>query len=65
MAGKFKIFLLRRGVKQFELAKACGWAESKVSRFANGHVDPTLEEIMMMAKALGMSRDKLMKAGGW
>lgn len=65
MAGRFKIFLLKFGVKQYELAEACGWAESKVSLFANGRRVPAPDEVLKMAQALGITEEKLRKGGGW
>jgi len=65
MGIQFKLFLLKRGVKQFELADACGLQESKVSKFANGREVPKDREIALMAAALQVSEAKLRKEAGW
>jgi transcriptional regulator with XRE-family HTH domain len=62
---KLKVLLLKRGVKQADLAQACGWDDAKLSRFATGRKVPGEEEILVMAEALQMGVEKLRKECGW
>lgn len=49
------------GMSQASLAKACGWgSQSRVGNYEKNTREPTLEDIAVMAKVLGVSSEKLL-----
>lgn len=50
-----------KGLSQAGLAKACGWAsQSRVGNYERDTREPTLEDIALMAKALGINESELL-----
>lgn len=50
-----------KGMSQASLAKACGWAsQSRVGNYERDTREPTLEDISLMARALGINESQLL-----
>lgn len=43
------------GLSQVEFAERCGFYQTYLSRIENGHANPTLNAIEVVANALGMT----------
>lgn len=52
---------IERGVSQGDIARALGFSRGFVSKIENGKTNPTLTTIAKLAKAVGVSTDKLIK----
>lgn len=61
----FKLFLIKQGIKQQDVADATGWPESKVSLLANGRREPTQKDIEALAHIFSMSVKAFKKQCGW
>ena len=52
----------RAGMAQGELGKACGWgdnAQSRISNYERNHRRPSLDDLLLMAKAMGITLSRL------
>jgi transcriptional regulator with XRE-family HTH domain len=47
----------KRGWSQRELARLCGLGEAQVSKYENGHTDPSASVLKAMCSQLGVSAD--------
>jgi len=52
---KLKIIMIEKGIRQYELAELTGISRSNINLIANGKQDPSLENAMIIAEALGVS----------
>lgn len=62
---RFKVLLVKRGVKQKDLAEALGWSKAKVGHFATGYRIPSDEDTRLMAESLRMHVANFRRACGW
>ena len=54
-----KIEIVRRGLRQVDVAMAAGMSESRLSRIINRRAEPADFELKNLAKALGVTRKEL------
>jgi len=50
----------KRGMSQRELARLCGIGDAQVSKYENGHTDPSATYLRIMAEVLQVSADYLL-----
>ena len=50
-----RVEVFRRRVSQEQLAVATGMSQSAISRRLNGDVEPTINELMKIANAIGLT----------
>lgn len=55
LKSKLKIIMIEKGIRQYELAELTGISRSNINLIANGKQDPSLENAMIIAEALGVS----------
>ncbi|MFR5007977.1 MAG: helix-turn-helix transcriptional regulator [Limosilactobacillus vaginalis] len=59
MRNELKALRVRKGLNQGELGKLIGVSYGTVSKWENGETDPRLNKISKLAKALGVSEDRI------
>ena len=52
---------IQKGISQGDIVRALGVSRAFISNIENGKTNPTLSTISKLAKALGVSIEKLMK----
>ena len=55
LRSRLKIIMIEKGIKQYQLAEKTGISRSNINLIANGKQDPSLENAMTIADALGVS----------
>lgn len=55
LKSKLKLILIERGIKQYEFAEMTGISRSNINLIANGKQEPSLENAMIIAEALGLA----------
>lgn len=58
---KFKLILLKKGIRQSELAKQTGVCQTHISAYALGKVDMASKKLYKIAKFLGVSMEELIE----
>lgn len=58
---RFRDVLAEKGMTQTEFADEIGKKQSAVSRWANGTVNPSLENLLLIAEALDMTLSELLE----
>lgn len=61
MNQRLKMLLIKRGLRNFDLAKHMGCDPAKISKIVNGWLDPDQETKRKIAAFLGVSEAKLWK----
>jgi len=56
---KFKLILLKKGIRQSELAKQTGVCQTHISAYALGKSDMTAKKLYRIAKVLGVRMEDL------
>ena len=56
-----KTAILKSGIKQYFIASNAGIDAIRFSKIINGHIEPTEEEKMQIAKTVGMPKKVLFK----
>ncbi len=63
MNKKLKILMIKKGVKNFDLAKHLNVDPSKISKILNGWIQPSDEIQNKIAVFFGVNKDSLWKRG--
>lgn len=63
-AGRLSAAILEKGIKQAALSKLLGLNRHAVARYTSGRSEPDLHAVVIMAEALNVSCDWLMRGSG-